>query len=58
LTNSLLAPVSIVAPLIGGALAALFGYHGLFAAALLCAAGGAALMALWVRDPRQAQATT
>jgi MFS family permease len=53
LTNSLLAPVSIVAPLIGGLLATLAGYQGLFGAAIIFAALGALLMAAWVRDPRQ-----
>ncbi len=57
LTNTLVAPVSIAAPLIGGVLATLAGYRSLFVVAAVCAAVGAALMALWVREPRR-QATT
>jgi MFS family permease len=52
LTSTLLAPVSIVAPLLGGALATVAGYAGLFVISALCGALGAMLMAFWVRDPR------
>ena len=52
LTNTLLAPVLIVAPLLGGGLATLFGYATLFVVAALVAGAGALLLALWVREPR------
>ena len=53
LTNTLLAPVLIVAPLIGGGLATIFGYQVLFVVAALVAGSGALLLAVWVREPRQ-----
>jgi len=56
LTNSLLAPVSAAAPLLGGVLATVGGYAALFVAAAGCAALGTAMMALWVREPRTAAA--
>jgi len=52
LTNTLLAPVLTLAPLLGGWLAMTFGYNGLFATALTCATLGGCLMAFWVREPR------
>lgn len=52
LTNTLLAPVLTLAPLLGGWLAMTFGYNGLFATALICATLGGCLMAFWVREPR------
>jgi MFS family permease len=52
LTNTLLAPISSLAPLIGGALAAALGYQPMFALAALVGVVGASLLALWVREPR------
>jgi MFS family permease len=52
LTNTLLAPMVILAPVIGGWLAGAFGYGVLLPTALLCALAGALLLALWVREPR------
>jgi len=52
LTNTLLAPVLTLAPLLGGWLAMTFGYNGLFVVALACATLGGCLMAFWVREPR------
>ena len=52
LTNTLLAPVAVVAPILGGALATLAGYQGLFVVAAACGAGTAVLMAVWVQEPR------
>ncbi|MCX6044059.1 MAG: MFS transporter [Chloroflexi bacterium] len=54
LTNTLLAPVLTLGPLLGGWLAMTTGYTGLFAAALLFACVGSVLMTLWVREPRRA----
>jgi len=56
LTNSLLAPVAVLAPLIGGVLATVTGYQGLFVVAAFCGLAGATLMALWVREPRHVAA--
>lgn len=52
LTNTLLAPVLTLAPLLGGWLAMTVGYPGLFMTALLFASLGGLLMAFWVREPR------
>lgn len=56
LTNTLLSPVATAAPLLGGVLATIGGYGALFMVTTACAALGAALMALWVREPRRAAA--
>ncbi|HWQ15035.1 MAG TPA: MFS transporter [Roseiflexaceae bacterium] len=55
LTNTLLAPVTSLAPLLGGWLAAVLGFPPMFALAALLAGLGAALLALWVREPRRAR---
>jgi MFS family permease len=52
LTNTLLAPMLSLAPLLGGWLATVAGYHGLFAVAMAATTTGACLMALWVQEPR------
>lgn len=52
LTNTLLAPVLTIAPLIGGWLATSVGYSGLFLTATAIAILGGLLMMLWVREPR------
>lgn len=52
LTNTLLAPMLTLGPLIGGWLAMTMGYAGLFALALLVALVGGLLMIYWVREPR------
>jgi MFS family permease len=53
LANTLLTPVTTLAPLVGGWLAASLGYPPMFALAALVALGGAGLLALLVREPRQ-----
>ncbi len=53
LTNSLLAPVLILAPIMGGWLATVAGYKGLFVATLAISLVGGLMMAYWVREPRQ-----
>ena len=53
MTNTLLAPVLILAPLVGGTLATIFGFSTLFVVAALVAATGALLLTLWVQEPRQ-----
>ena len=52
LTNTLLAPVLIVAPLLGGWLAGRIGYSNLFLIAAFFAAIGGLMMSFWVREPR------
>ncbi len=54
LTNTLLSPVTALAPLIGGWLAAQLGYPPMFALAALLACLGAGLLAGWVQEPRRA----
>ncbi|CAN5790181.1 MFS transporter [soil metagenome] len=53
LTNTLLAPVLTLGPLLGGWLAMTTGYTGLFMTALIFASMGSLLMLLWVREPRK-----
>jgi MFS family permease len=53
LTNTLLAPPVVLAPLLGGLLATFAGYAGLLLAATLVAATGALLMLFWVAEPRK-----
>jgi MFS family permease len=55
LTNTLLAPVTALAPLVGGWLAGLFGYPLMFVLAALAAGAGALLLARLVREPRRAR---
>ncbi len=52
LTNTLLAPVLILSPIIGGWLATVAGYNGLFIATLIFSVIGGLMMAFWVREPR------
>ncbi len=52
LTNTLLAPVTFFAPILGGWVATSFDYNSLFALTLLCGVTGGALLALWVKEPR------
>jgi MFS family permease len=54
LTNTLLAPVITLAPLLGGWLAVQLGYRPMFALAALLACLGVGLLAGWVREPRGA----
>lgn len=53
LTNSLLAPSLTLGPLIGGWLAGVFGYSGLFLTALVIVLIGGLMMTLLVREPRK-----
>ncbi len=54
LTNTLMAPATALAPMIGAALASAIGYRSMFAAAVVLALIGAALLQIWVREPRYA----
>jgi MFS family permease len=54
LTNTLLAPATALAPIVGAALAAWIGYQSMFAAAVVLALAGSALLRVWVREPRYA----
>jgi MFS family permease len=53
LTNTLLAPLFALAPILGGFLASAFGYQVLFAGAFVCVVGGALLLNFWVKEPRK-----
>ena len=53
LTNTLLAPITFVSPVIGGVIAASFGIPALFAVSLVCGMLGAFLLFAWVREPRR-----
>lgn len=52
LTNTLLAPVVILAPLLGGWIATAFGYPALLTTASTVALVGGLLFVFWVREPR------
>jgi MFS family permease len=53
LTNTLLAPLFALAPILGGFLASAFGYQTLFVVAFLSVLCGAVLLNFWVKEPRQ-----
>jgi len=55
LSNTLLAPVTALAPLLGGWLAAWLGFSPMFVLAALLAGIGAALLIALVREPRRAR---
>ena len=52
LTNTLLAPVTFIAPVLGGWIAGGFGMAALFGVSALCGMLGAAALFMWVREPR------
>jgi MFS family permease len=52
LTNTLLAPLFALAPILGGFLASVFGYQVLFAGAFVCVVSGVLLLTFWVKEPR------
>ena len=53
LTNTVLAPILIGAPILGGWLAGAFGYAALFRAAMVVGAAALLLMLFWVMEPRR-----
>jgi MFS family permease len=53
LTNTLLTPITTLAPLLGGVLAATLGYRPMFALAAVLGLSGVVLLALWVYEPRR-----
>ncbi len=53
LTNTVLAPILIGAPILGGWLDGAFGYAALFSAAMVVGAAALLLMLFWVREPRR-----
>jgi MFS family permease len=55
LTNTLLAPITTLAPIFGGWLTIMLGYQGMFMVAMLAAGCGGLLLLLWVQEPRQTQ---
>ena len=52
LTNTIIAPVTFVGPILGGWIAATFSLDMLFAVSLVCGIIGGMLLLLWVREPR------
>ena len=52
LTNTLLAPVTFLAPIFGGWVATTYDYNSLFSLTMLCGIVGGTLLALWVKEPR------
>jgi MFS family permease len=52
LTNTALAPVATLAPIIGGWLATWVGYRPMFVISAVVCLAGALMMALWVQEPR------
>ena len=52
LTNTLVAPVTFIGPVLAGAIAATFDISILFVVAMVCGVIGAALLVFWVREPR------
>ncbi len=53
LTNTLLAPTIVLAPILGGWIATVAGFPALLVTAAAVASTGAFLLAFWVREPRQ-----
>lgn len=53
LTNTLLAPAIVLAPILGGWLATILGFQTLLSMAATIAVTGGLLLALWVREPRR-----
>jgi MFS family permease len=53
LTNTSLAPISMVAPILGGWLIDTTGYVPMFVATTVLSVAGGVLLALWFRDPRR-----
>jgi len=52
LTNTLLAPVISLAPILGGVVATWINYQALFFVSMIIALLGGLLLALWVKEPR------
>jgi MFS family permease len=52
MAGTILAPAKTLTPLLGSGFAVLLGYEGLFAVTALAAASGAALLGLWLKEPR------
>ena len=53
LTNTMLAPILIGAPILGGWLAGALGYSAMFSVALVVGVVALILMVFWVREPRR-----
>lgn len=58
LTNTTLAPVTMLAPLAGGWLIDRFGFDGMFSLATAVTALGTVLLAFWFREPRRLRSKT
>ncbi len=52
LTNTLLAPVTFLSPILAGLIVTLVNYEGMFIVSMLCGLIGGSLMLFWVQEPR------
>ena len=55
LTNTLLAPVTFLGPIIGGWIATTFDFQAMFFVAIVCGIMAGLLLLFWVNEPRQTQ---
>lgn len=55
LTNTLLAPVTFLGPILGGVIATTFDFQAMFIVSIVCGIAGGLLMLFWVNEPRQTQ---
>lgn len=56
LTNTLLAPVTFLGPILGGVIATTFDFQAMFIVSMACGIAGGLLLLFWVNEPRQTQA--
>jgi len=55
LTNTLLAPVTFLGPIVGGLIATTLSYQGMFVVATCFAVIGGSMLLFWVQEPRRTQ---
>lgn len=55
LTNTLLAPVTFLSPILAGLIVTLVNYEGMFIVSMICGLVGGSLMLFWVQEPRNIQ---
>jgi MFS family permease len=55
LTNTLLAPVTFLGPILGGLIATTLNFQAMFIVATVCGIAGGLLLLFWVNEPRQIQ---
>jgi len=52
LTNTLLAPITFLAPILGGLIATTFDFQEMFIVSMICGIVGGLLLIFWVQEPR------